>query len=68
MASRAKSLRMLIVLAAALLALLAVADLRSPDSVLRSAWHRLRGTPETPAERIIHGLKKARDRPEAPRR
>lgn len=64
MASRARSLRGLIVLATALLVLAAVADLMRPQSVLRSAWHRLRGTPQTPAERLLHGLEGIRGGPE----
>ncbi len=63
MATRAKSLRALIVLAAALVVLAALADLTRGDSFLRSAWRRVRGSQETPAERLIHDVQDARGAP-----
>lgn len=66
MSGRRVTLRALIVLAAAILALALVADLNSPNSILRSTWHRIRGTPETLPEKILHDVQKARGTPQAP--
>jgi hypothetical protein len=52
--SRTGSRRALVVVLAALVVLLAVADLLAPGSVLRGAWHRLTGPPETPTEELLH--------------
>ena len=68
MATRATALRAMVVLAAAVLVLLVVADLIRGDSVLRSAWRSLRREPETPAERVIREFQKERRVPERPRR
>ena len=68
MATRATALRAMVVLAAAVLVLLVVADLMRGDSVLRSAWRRLRPEPETPAERVIQEFQKERRIPERSRR
>lgn len=67
MATRARSLRALLVVAAILVVLAAVGDLMRNDSFLRSAWRRLQGRPETPAERLLEGLKKSRGAPERSR-
>jgi hypothetical protein len=66
-ATRARSLRALLVVAATLVVLAAVGDLMRSDSFLRTAWHRLQGRPETPAERLLEGLKKTRGVPERSR-
>jgi hypothetical protein len=45
-----------------------IADLTRPHSVLRSAWHRLQGRPETPVEKLIQGVENSRGLPERPAR